>query len=171
MDSNRILAAFADELSAHRYLERVLWPNGPICPHCGTRGRIGKLDGTSTRIGAHKCYACRRIFSITSGTIFHRSHVPLHKWLQVIYLTGGRTTPLRPFHLARIVDVTCKTATSMLRRLEKADRGYSSLIEAKRRVARGASDPLAATDMQVPVLSIGTVTEDVTEEVESRYVA
>jgi transposase-like protein len=142
MDNNAILAAFADELSAHRYLERVLWPNGPTCPLCGERGRIGKLDGTSTRIGAHKCYACRRIFSITSGTIFYRSHVPLHKWLQVIYLTEGRTTPLRPFHLARIVDVTCKTAISMLRRLEKADRASSSLIEVKRRAGGGASDPI-----------------------------
>ncbi|WP_422002520.1 transposase [Reyranella sp.] len=114
------LARFEDELSAHSYLEKILWPEGPVCPRCGSHGRIGKLDGASTRIGAHKCYVCRRIFSVTHGTIFSSSHVPLHKWLQAIYLTDGGTKPMRPHHLQRVINVSFKTASGMLRRLAEA---------------------------------------------------
>ncbi len=128
MTDNAMVAAFADELAAHRYFERLLWPKGPVCPHCGAGGRIHKLDGASTRIGAHKCYACRRIFSITYGTIFEHSHVPLHKWLQAIYLTDGGNRPIRPFHLSKIISVSNKTAITMLLRLENASkRARSSL--------------------------------------------
>ncbi|MBS0524140.1 MAG: transposase [Proteobacteria bacterium] len=113
-----LIAAFADELSAHRYIEQLLWPAGPVCPHCRV-SRVGRLDGASTRLGSFKCYGCRRIFSIAYGTIFERSHVPLHKWLQALYLTsfGPRC---RASDLARILNVTCKTAVTMLRRLEQA---------------------------------------------------
>ncbi len=113
-------AHFADELSAHRYLEGVLWPNGTVCPRCGVCGRAGKLEGATTRIGAYKCYACRKIFSITSGTIFHNSHVPLHKWLQAIYLTDGGGRPIRPHRLGKILNVSDKTSAAMLRKLEEA---------------------------------------------------
>ncbi|MBS0517108.1 MAG: transposase [Proteobacteria bacterium] len=122
------LARFADELSAHRYLEGILWPDGPVCPRCGVRGRVGKLNGASTRLGAHKCYACRRSFSITYGTIFSSSHVPLHKWLQAIYLTNGGTRPMRPHHLQRILNVSFKTASAMLRRLEEAAIGDDAVM-------------------------------------------
>ena len=121
------IAAFADELSAHRYLEVLLWPNGPVCPSRGAGGRrVGKLDGASTRIGAHKCYACRKVFSIVYGTLFEKSHVPLHKWLQAIYLTNGGATPVRPYHLAQIINVSSKTATNMLKKLDDAAHGKSS---------------------------------------------
>lgn len=125
MGEKQILSAFADELSAHRYLESVLWPHGPVCPRCRNGGRIGRLDGNSTRLGTFKCYACRRIFCMVQGTIFERSHVPLHKWLQAIYLTDGGSTPIRPYHLARIINVSCKTATSMLQRLDGANHAGS----------------------------------------------
>ena len=59
------LARFANELSAYEYVEHILWPNGPRCPHCGSEGRVGKLNGASTRIGAYKCYNCRKTFSVT----------------------------------------------------------------------------------------------------------
>jgi transposase-like protein len=114
------LAHFADELSAHQYLEGILWRDGAVCPRCRAQGRIGKLDGASTRLGSYKCYACRRSFSLTHGTIFSSTHVPLHKWLQAIYLTKGGTKRMRPHHLQRILNVSFKTASTMLRRLEEA---------------------------------------------------
>jgi transposase-like protein len=123
-----MLDAFADELAAHRYLEALVWPAGPVCPHCGERGRIGKLDGQSTRIGAHKCYACRKIFSITRGTIFEGSHLPLHKWFQAIYLTDRGVKSVSPCQLARILNVSCKTASSVLSRLAVSG---GCLIDAK----------------------------------------
>jgi transposase-like protein len=114
------LARFANELSAYEYVEHILWPNGPKCPHCGSEERVGKLNGASTRIGAYKCYNCRKTFSVTHGTLFSSSHVPLHKWLQAIYLTEGGTKPMRPHHLQQILNVSFKTASSMIRRISEA---------------------------------------------------
>ncbi len=111
---------FLDELSAHRFLEGTLWPDGPTCPRCRARGRVGRLDGNSTRLGAYKCYACRRIFSITYGTVFSGSHVPLHKWLQAIYLTDGGAKPVRPQHLGKILNVSHKTAATIQQKLAAA---------------------------------------------------
>jgi len=111
------LARFANELSAYEYVEHILWPDGARCPHCGRQGRIGKLSGASTRIGAYKCYDCRKIFSVTHGTLFSSSHVPLRKWLQAIYLTDGGAEPIRPYHLQQIINVSFKTASFMMRRL------------------------------------------------------
>jgi hypothetical protein len=91
---------FADEASAHDYLEGIIWPRGPRCPHCG-QDRVGKLNGATTRLGTYKCYGCRKAFSLTHGTIFSGSHVPLHKWLQAIYLTDGGTKLVRPYHCRR----------------------------------------------------------------------
>ena len=114
------LERFSNELSAHRYLEGVIWPNGVRCPHCGGAERIGKLNGASTRLGTYKCYGCRRSFSVTYGTLFMSSHVPVHKWLQAIYLTGGGTKNIRPHHLQQILNVSFKTASFILRRISEA---------------------------------------------------
>lgn len=114
------LARFADELSAHEYLEKLLWPNGYICPRCGVSGRVGKLNGASTRIGTYKCYACRKSFSVTLGTLFESSHVPVHKWLQAMYLTDCGARPIRPHHLQHVLNVSFKTASAMMRRLTDA---------------------------------------------------
>jgi transposase-like protein len=113
------LSMFADELSAHRYLEGLLWPNGVRCPHCSSV-RVGKLNGASKRLGTFKCYGCRKTFSILHGTLMSGSHVPPHKWLQAMYLTEGGTKPMRPHHLCRILDVSFKTAGSMMRRIGEA---------------------------------------------------
>ena len=129
------LAMFADEVSAHRYLERVLWPNGVCCPSCGDRGKVGELNGTSTRVGTYKCYLCRKIFSILHGTLMSSSHVPAHKWLQAMYLTEGGSRPMRAHHLGRILNVSFKTAASMMRRIGDATRQPTS----------GLDDPGAAT--------------------------
>ena len=112
-------ARFTDELSAHKYLEGILWPNGCSCPRCGS-GRVGKLNGSTTRLGTYKCYSCRKAFSITHGTMFHGSHVPLHKWLQAIYLTEGGTRFVRPSRLEKILNVSFKTASLMMQRLSEA---------------------------------------------------
>ena len=112
------LALFADELSALRYLEHILWPNGVCCRRCGHQGKVGKLNGASTRVGTYKCYKCRKTFSVLHGTLMSYSHVPAHKWLQAMYLTEGGTKPMRAHHLHRILNVSFKTAVSMMRRLE-----------------------------------------------------
>jgi transposase-like protein len=114
------LACFEDELSALAYFESIVWPHGRVCPRCRVQGRVGRLDGQSTKVGTFKCYACRRNFSITRGTLFDSTHVPLHKWMQAIYLTAGGAQSIRASQLARIIDVSFKTAARMLTRLEGA---------------------------------------------------
>jgi hypothetical protein len=75
-----------DEDAARKYLEGQLWPDGPACPKCGLIDEAYKLEGETTRKGLYKCAGCREPFTVTMGTIFEDSHIPLHKWLFAIYL-------------------------------------------------------------------------------------
>jgi len=68
---------FLTEEAAFRYVESKLWPNGPVCPHCGEMDRIGRLKGKTTRPGLCKCYSCRKPFTVRQGSIFESSHLPL----------------------------------------------------------------------------------------------
>ena len=79
--SNLSPAALHDEEAALAHIEAVLWPNGPVCPHCGATDRIYELKGKATRLGLRKCGHCRKQFTVTVGTVMERSHVPLHKWV------------------------------------------------------------------------------------------
>jgi transposase-like protein len=65
-----------NEEAAYEYVEARLWPEGPVCPHCGGTERISKMKGKSTRSGTYKCYVCRKQFTVKIGTIFEDSHVP-----------------------------------------------------------------------------------------------
>jgi transposase-like protein len=116
---NPVLEAYADELSAHRLLESILWADGQTCPRCRVRGCGRKLGGRS-RPNCFKCYSCQHIFSIRHGTVFERSRVPLRKWLQAIYLTDCGNLAVRPYRLALIIGVSRPTAIAMLRRLRSA---------------------------------------------------
>lgn len=99
-----------NEQAAHMSLERLVWPSGPTCPHCGDASRLGRLNGLSTPIGAWKCYACRKPFTIRNGTIFHNSHVPLHVWLQALYLLTGSRLKMGSQRLAQVLGVSVRTA-------------------------------------------------------------
>jgi transposase-like protein len=79
-------ARYENEHAAREHLERLLWPDGPVCPHCGLVGEAYKLDGETTRKGLYKCAGCRQPFTVTVKTIFEDSHIPLHKWLLAIHL-------------------------------------------------------------------------------------
>src|SRR5712671_7138875 len=72
--------------AARKHLERTLWPDGPVCPHCGIINEAYLMKGESTRDGLYKCSACRQPFTVTIGTIFEDSKIPLHKWLLAIHL-------------------------------------------------------------------------------------
>ncbi|MGH6848274.1 MAG: IS1595 family transposase [Methylocella sp.] len=72
---------FNNEDAARKHFEAIRWPAGPQCPHCGIIDQATELKGKSTRPGLYKCRACEKPFSATIGTIYERSHIPLHKWL------------------------------------------------------------------------------------------
>ncbi len=122
--SNSILDAkhFHDEEAAYAYLEARVWPNGPVCPHCGGVDRIGKMGGKSTRIGVYKCYQCRKPFRVTVKTVFESSHVPLRLWLQAVHLLASSKKGISSNQLHRTLGVTLKTAWFMSHRVREAMR-------------------------------------------------
>jgi transposase-like protein len=113
---------FHDEQAAFDYLEARLWPNGPVCPHCGGFDRISKMRGKSTRVGVYKCYQCRKPFRVTVGTVFESSHVPLRLWLQCVHLMASSKKGISSNQLSRTLGVTLKTAWFMSHRVREAMR-------------------------------------------------
>ncbi|MEI9927978.1 MAG: IS1595 family transposase [Sphingomonas sp.] len=113
---------FHNEEAAYAYVEARIWPEGPVCPHCGGLERISKMQGKSTRIGAYKCYQCRKPFTVKIGTIFEASHVPMNVWLQAMYLIAGSKKGISSNQLHRILGVTLKTAWFMSHRIREAMR-------------------------------------------------
>ncbi len=113
---------FQDEDAAYAYVEERLWPNGPVCPHCGATERISKMKGKSTRIGTYKCYVCRKPFTVKVGTVFEASHIPLNVWLQAMYLICASKKGFSSNQLHRTLDVTLKTAWFMSHRIREAMR-------------------------------------------------
>lgn len=107
-------------------MEAELWPDGPICPHCGNwdQKKIGRLQGKTTRIGLRKCYACKKPFTVKVGTIFEDSHAPLHLWLQAIHLMVSSKKGISTRQLQRTLDVGMKTAWFMGMRIRKMMERY-----------------------------------------------
>jgi transposase-like protein len=99
-----------DEAAAFAYVEARLWPNGPVCPKCGTMNRAGRLTGKKDRAGLWKCYACRKPFTVRMGSIFESSHVPMHVWLQVIYLMASSKKGFATRQIQRTLNCSMKTA-------------------------------------------------------------
>jgi transposase-like protein len=111
-----------DEEAAYAWVEAHVWPEGPVCPKCGSVERISKMAGKATRKGLYKCYACRSQFRVTVGTIFEKSHVPLHIWLQAFFLMAGSKKGISSNQLHRTLGVTLKTAWFMSHRIREAMR-------------------------------------------------
>lgn len=111
-----------DEQAAYDYVEARVWPHGATCPKCGERDRVSKMGGKSTRIGTYKCYKCRKPFTVKVGTIFESSHVPMHIWLQAIFLMVGSKKGISSNQLHRTLGVTLKTAWFMSHRIREAMR-------------------------------------------------
>lgn len=122
MASNLSAPHFHSEALAYAHVEALLWPNGPVCPHCGNAdaARIGRLEGHATRAGLRKCYACRKQFTVKIGTIFEDSHAPLRIWLQAIHLMCSSKKGISTRQLQRTLGVGMKTAWFMGHRIRHA---------------------------------------------------
>jgi len=120
--SASILSApyFHDEQAAYDFIEARIWAKGRVCPKCGTVGESGKLNGKSTRIGVHKCYACRKPFTVKVGTVFESSHIPLRLWLQAIFLIASSKKGISTHQLQRTLGITIKAAWFMSHRIREA---------------------------------------------------
>ncbi len=114
-------AHFHNEEAAYEFIESRVWPDGPVCPHCGAgKDRVNKLKGKSTRMGTYKCYECRKPFTVKVGTIFESSHVKLHTWLQAMFLICSSKKGISANQLHRTLGVTLKTAWFMGHRIREA---------------------------------------------------
>ncbi|MGQ0668270.1 MAG: transposase, partial [Actinomycetota bacterium] len=119
-----IAGKFSDEDSARAFLESVRWPKGPFCPHCGsfnaylmTPRPTSKKPG---RKGLHKCRDCKKQFTVTVGTIFEDSHIPLSKWLMAVHLMCASKKGMSAHQLHRMLGVTYKSAWFMAHRIRYA---------------------------------------------------
>jgi transposase-like protein len=111
---------FHDEKAARKHLEALRWPSGPVCPHCGGTERNSRLNGKAHREGLLFCGDCRTQFSVTVGTVFERSKVPLHKWLLATHLLCSSKKGISSHQIHRTLGVTYKTAWFMTHRIREA---------------------------------------------------
>jgi transposase-like protein len=111
----RLFELFPDEEAARKYLEDRLWPDGPRCPACHSGERL-----TTRKGGFHRCNACLIDFTIRTGTIFGRSHIPLHKWVYAMYLLVTARKGISSLQLAKEIGISQHAAWFMLQRLREA---------------------------------------------------
>ena len=116
---------FHDEEAAYEHLEAVIWPKGPVCPHCGCVGRISAIKPNPekrVRYGLKKCGDCKKQFTVKVGTVFEASKVKLHLWLQAVHLMVSSKKGISSHQLHRVLEVTYKTAWFMAHRIREAMR-------------------------------------------------
>jgi transposase-like protein len=117
---------FTDPEKAREYLESVRWPRGPICPHCGSVENMTALKGKSHRAGLYQCNSCREPFTVTVGTLYERSHIPLNKWLLATHLMSASKKGISAHQLHRMLHLTYKSAWFMAHRIREAMRPVSA---------------------------------------------
>jgi transposase-like protein len=114
---------FRDEEAAFAKLESILWPQGPECPHCGVvddASRIPTNTAKKVRFGLWRCNACKAQFTVTVGTVFESSHIPLHKWLQAAYMLNSSKKGMSAKQIERTLQISYKSAWFMMHRLRAA---------------------------------------------------
>jgi transposase-like protein len=119
----QLFKMFPDEASARVYIEAKRWPNGAVCPMCQGVNRI-----TPRKNGFYRCNPCKLDFTVRMGTVFERSHVPLHKWLYAMYQLTTARKGVSSLQLAKEIGVTQKTAWFILGRLREACGGDLTML-------------------------------------------
>jgi transposase-like protein len=116
------MRTFSTDESCRRYLEARLWPDGPVCPHCSGGKRVYRIRGKTARNGLYTCGACRKQFTVTLGTIFERSHIPLPNWFLGILFVVMWPEGITAHNLQRMVGISYRSAWSMRHKVQRAMR-------------------------------------------------
>ena len=120
----KLFEMFPDEETARQYLESRLWPNGVRCPECKNGERI-----TTRKQAYYRCNACHLDFTVRTGTIFERSHVPLYKWIYAMYLLMTARKGISSMQLAKEIGITQKSAWFVLQRIREACGNDTDLLQ------------------------------------------
>jgi transposase-like protein len=139
MSANLQNPIFTDETKAREWLEARVWPHGVICRHCGNADalRIASLKGKASRPGVYQCAECRQQFTVTVGTVFERSKIPLTKWLAALFLIVSSKKGISAHQVHRMLGISYKSTWFMVHRLREAMRsgalapmgGSGSIVE------------------------------------------
>lgn len=114
---------FTDEDKARGHFEAIRWPNGPVCPNCGTTAEyVTLMAGKTTRPGLYQCNACRAPFTVKMGTVMEASHISYRKWALGFHLMAASKKGMSAHQLHRMLGVTYKTAWFMAHRIREAMR-------------------------------------------------
>ena len=116
---------FQDETKAREWLEGFLWPAGPVCPHCGLIACATALRGKKCRPGLWRCKGCEKQFTVTVGTAFEHTYIPLNKWLLALDLLTSSTKCTNAHQIHRVLGITYTSALFMCYRLREAMRNGS----------------------------------------------
>jgi len=123
MTANLQNPIFTDETKAREWLEARVWPQGPICPHCGATGEdVTHLNGKAHRPGLYQCSQCREQFTVTVKTVFERSKIPLSKWLAALFLLTASKKGVSAHQVHRSLGISYKSSWFMMHRLREAMR-------------------------------------------------
>jgi transposase-like protein len=116
---------FHDAERAREWLEKELWPTGPICPKCGVVDQATLMQGESHRPGLYQCNACREPFTVTVGTLYERSKIPLNKWLAATHLLMASKKGMSALQIGRLLGVSKKSAWFLCHRIRESLRETS----------------------------------------------
>src|ERR1700704_2487811 len=131
---------FHDETKAREWLEGRIWANGRFCPHCGAVEQSTLMQGKSHRPGLYQCNVCREPFTVTVGTLYERSHVPLHKWLAATHLMMASKKGMSALQVGRLLGLSKKTAWFLCHRIRE------SLRETKLAIPLGGQNKVVEAD-------------------------
>ena len=124
-----LIKKFPTPESAHAYLELKRWSNNPVCPYCNQSDKESKKVQTRQVKGYFRCLPCKKDFTVRTGTIFERSHVPLDKWLFAIYIVVTSRKGISSLQLSKEIGVTQKTAWFILQRIREACKNDDEFLE------------------------------------------
>jgi transposase-like protein len=131
---------FHDADTAREWLEVRIWKDGRTCPHCGVIDQSTLLQGASHRPGLYQCNACRQPFTVTVGSLYERSHIPLNKWLAATHLLMASKKGMSALQISRMLDLPYKTAWFMMHRIRE------SLTETARSALGGQNKTVEAEE-------------------------
>lgn len=161
---------YSDEDKARELLESMRWPDGPICPHCKNSGTEAKgvvkltpktTSKTPARKGVYFCGACRKQFTVTVGTIFEGSHIPISKWLMAMFIMCSAKKAISSNQLHRMLGVTYKSAWFMTHRLRfamtpnhYAEPKLTGTVEVDETFVGGKGDRTTKAQRKTPVVAL-----------------